>query len=61
VRLVELQENLLHKNDSPPEVRLYEYAFILYVQTQRVAIESLRNFAHYYDLLFLKLTRDGST
>jgi len=30
---MELQENLLHKNDSAPEVSLYEYAFILYVQT----------------------------
>jgi len=34
VRLVELQENLLHKNNSAPEVRMYENAFILYVQTE---------------------------
>lgn len=61
MRLVELQENPLHKNDSAPEVRLYEYAFILYVQTQRFTIESLRNFARYSDLILLKLTRDGST
>jgi len=61
VWLVELQENLLHKNDSAPEARLYEYALILYVQTQRVTIESLRNFARYCDLFLLKLTRDGST
>ena len=60
MRLVELQENLLHKNDSAPEVRLYGYAFISYVQTQRVTIESLQNFARYCDLI-LKLTGDGST